>query len=502
MNLLSDIANAMIPEFIIAILVISSLILTFVLKDRKQNSIFFVAICGLALALFSFVLMPLSVETRAFYESFVSNPFTATFRILVLLGTMFAILLSKRYVCKFGNSIGEFYTLILTATLGGMLLIGANDLIMLFVGIETLSISSFALCGYTKLDKSSNESALKYLIIGAASSAIMLYGFSFLYGITGQTNIFDIVKVLPNYQPSIVLILSFIFILAGFGYKLSAVPFHVWAPDVYQGAPIPVAAYLSVVSKIAAFAALARFMTLVYSEVSIFTVTIALIAVLTMTAGNLMAIGQQNIRRLMAYSSIAQAGYVLLGLAVLSNEGISGMIFYLIAYLFMNFGTWAAIQIFASSNGLDKIQDFNGLANKNKYFSLGLAICLMSLAGLPFTSGFFAKFYLFKAVAFAGLDYIPLLLIALVNTIISLFYYVRIINAMYVKPCAKASACSQSLKISLSLKSVLLLTTLATLLIGFFAGPIINITDKSAKSIVINKKLPVESFSQISTFIR
>ncbi len=502
MNLLFDIANVLLPEAFLSILIILCIILTFVLKEENQNLVFAAALTGLILTLFSFIFIPFSQENQALYGNFVSNSFTIIFRILILIGTILTVMLSRRYTSNFSNSIGEFYTLILIATLGGMLLTGANDLIMLFVAIETLSISSFALCGYTKLDKLSNEAALKYLIIGAASTAVMLYGFSFLYGITGQTNIADIIKVLPNYQPSIVLILSFLFILAGFGYKLSAVPFHVWAPDVYQGAPIPVAAYLSVVSKIAGFAALTRFMTLIYSDISIFTVAIAVIAVLTMTVGNLMALGQKNIRRLMAYSSIAQAGYVLLGLSVLTIEGVSGIIFYLIAYLFMNFGTWAAIQIFATETGMDSIDDYNGLAYKNKYFSLCLAICLLSLAGIPFTSGFFAKFYLFKAIAFAGLNYMPLLIIALVNTVLGVFYYVKVIRAMYVRTNNGTAKQNGKLKISLSLQSVLVVTVLTTLLIGVFAGSFIDISKFAAKSITINKKSPVESFSDISSFIR
>lgn len=502
MNLLFDIANALLPEMLLAILIIICLILTFSFKNDDQNLIFVAAITGLIATLISFVFLPHAQETSAFYGAFVSNNFTVLFRILILLGAILSVLLSKRYVCHFGNSIGEFYTLILTATLGAMLLTGANDLIMLFVAIETLSISSFALCGYTKLDRLSNEAALKYLVIGAASTAIMLYGFSFLYGITGQTNIADIVKALSSYEVSAALIISFLFVVAGFGYKLSAVPFHTWAPDVYQGAPIPVAAYLSVVSKIAGFAALIRFMTLIYADISIFTVVIATIAVITMTVGNLAAVGQKNIRRLMAYSSIAQAGYILLGLAVLTQEGVSGMIFYLIVYLFMNMGTWAAVEIFASQSGMDSIDDYNGLAHKNRYFALCLSLCLLSLAGIPLTAGFFAKFYLFKAIAFAGLKYMPLLIIALINTVFAVFYYVKIIRAMYVRPVGKFAKQNGGIKISLSLQSVLVITVLATIFLGIFAGPLINLSKSTADSLTINKKLHEEKYTNITSFLR
>ena len=501
MNLFFDIASALLPEMLLAILIIMCLILTFSFKDDDQNLVFIAALSGLIFITGSFAFLPRSMEMSAFSGAFISNNFTILFRILILLGAILSILLSKRYVCNFGNSIGEFYTLILTATLGAMLLTGANDLIMLFVALETLSISSFILCGYTKLDKLSNEAALKYLIIGAASTAIMLYGFSFLYGITGQTNIDDIVSYLSNYEASAALIISFVFILAGFGYKLSAVPFHTWAPDVYQGAPIPVAAYLSVVSKIAGFAALIRFMLLVYADISIFTVVIASIAIITMTAGNLMAIGQKNIRRLMAYSSIAQAGYVLLGLSVLTQEGISGMIFYLIVYLFMNLGTWAAVEIFASQTGMDSIDDYNGLAHKNRYFALCLSLCLLSLAGIPITAGFFAKFYLFKAILFAGYKFMPLVIIALINTVFAVFYYVKIIRAMYVRPVGKFAKQKSEIKISLSLQSVLVITVLATIFLGVFAGPAINLSKSSADALTIKKRPDIEKLTSIPSYL-
>lgn len=489
MNLLYDISQALLQEAFLAVIIITCLIFTFVLKNEDQNLVFVATLSGLVLTLLSFLFIPISQQVSAFSGSFISNNFTILFRILIVVGAILTVMLSKKYVWNFGNSIGEFYVLILIATLGAMLLAGANDLIMLFVAIETLSISSFALCGYTKLDKLSNEAALKYLVIGAGSTAVMLYGFSFLYGITGQTNMAEIAAALSTSQVNVVLILSFIFVLAGFGYKLSAVPFHTWAPDVYQGAPIPVAAYLSVVSKIAGFAALVRFMTIIYPNIPIFSVVMGVIAVFTMTAGNLMAMGQKNIRRLMAYSSIAQAGYVLLGLVVLTNEGISGMIFYLIVYLFMNLGTWAAIEIFAYQSSMDSIDDYNGLAYKNRYFALCLSTCLLSLAGIPITAGFFAKFYLFKAILFAGYKYLPLLIIALINTVIAVFYYVKVIMAMYVRPESKFARQTGEVRISLTFQMVLLSTVLATVLLGIFSAPLINTSNAAANSLVINKNI-------------
>lgn len=481
-------AVALLPETFLVIITLICLIFTFMLKKKEQNLVFVAALCGLILTLSSFLFLPSGETQTGFYGAFVSDGFTILFRILIVIGAIITVLLSKRYVWNFGNSTGEFYVLILIATLGAMLLTGANDLIMLFIAIETLSISSFALCGFTKLDKLSNEAALKYLIIGAASIAVMLYGFSFLYGITGHTGFAGIAEYLTTYKVNTALFVSFMFILAGFGYKLSAVPFHTWTPDVYNGAPIPVAAYLSVVSKIAAFAALIRFMSIIFPNIAVFPVVIGTIAVITMTLGNLAALGQTNIRRLLAYSSIAQAGYVLAGLAVFTNEGISGMIFYLIVYLFMNLGVWAAVELFACLSGRDTIDDYNGIAYKSRYFALCLSVCLLSLAGLPITAGFFAKFYLFKAILFAGFEYMPLLIIALINTVVAVFYYVKIIRAMYVRPEGKFAEYNEEIIISPVFRTVLTLTVFVTLFAGIFAGSIAEISKSAADVVILTEK--------------
>ena len=490
MNLLNDIQIALLPESLIILFMLLVVVLSFLLKKEFQNFIFYVSVIGVIAALTSLLFMDFSTEKHVFYGSFVSNYFTLLFRIIILVGTAFTIFLSKSYVQNFGKSIGEFYFLLLTATLGGMLLCGANDLIMIFIAMETLSISSFALCGYTKLDKLSNEAALKYLIFGAVASAVMLYGFSFIYGITGETNLQAISLFMPAYKLNPLLITTFLFVLAGFGFKISAAPFHSWAPDVYEGAPIPVAAYLSVISKTAGFAILIRVITILFPNIGLFSVILATIAVITMTTGNLMALGQQNIRRLMAYSSIAHAGYILLGLVIMTSDGLTAMTFYLITYLFMNFGVWAAIELFVVATGKDSIDDFNGLAYKHRYFALGLVICLLSLAGIPITAGFFSKFYLFKAVAFAGYEYMPLLIIALINTVVALFYYMRIIKAIYVMPEKEKLDEIGVFGISFPIRVTMAVCVAGALLLGIFAAPFIEksqIVNSSLYQVVVDK---------------
>lgn len=482
MNFLLDIKYALMPEMILSLVILICTVLTFLLHGSRQKIIFYVSTLGSLLALFSFSYLSFTQDYNALWQNFTSDSYTILFRILILLGAIISLQMSKKYTAGFGNSLGEFYVLILIATLGAMLLAGASDLIMVFVALETLSISSYVLCGYTKKDRLSNEAALKYLIFGAASTAVMLFGFSLLYGITGQTNLFDIVQYLAGYKVNLVLIISFLFVLGGLCFKLAAVPFHSWAPDVYQGAPVPVTAYLSVVSKIAGFAVAIRLLSLIYGDLPIWSLAIGMIAVLTMTIGNLMAVNQTNVRRLMAYSSIAQAGYILVGLAVATNMGISSMIFYLITYLFMNFGTWAAIEMIANESGRDDIEAFNGLAFKQPLLAFGLTICLLSLAGIPVTAGFFSKFYLFQAVALAGFEYFWLLIIALINTIIAVFYYLKVVKAMFLRHY-NTPANEAIIQPSKALNAVLGFTVTAVIVLGILASPFISLSKFSAARI-------------------
>ncbi len=473
MELISDIKTLMLPEAVLTLFILIIGILSFMLEKHRQNLFIWISLLGIVLSLIATGFVH---SGEAFYASFLSSSFTNMFRVIILLGTAVTILLSSSYLKQdsFAKTPkGEFYFLLLVATLGALLLCGANDLIMLFIALETLSISSLVLTGYARFDKLSNEAALKYLVFGAASTGIMLFGFSFIYGLTAETNLNLIAEQLVFNETGYILIIGFLLSLAGFGFKISAVPFHLWAPDVYEGAPLPVAAYLSVVSKTAGFAILIRFLSQLFPDVMLFSVVIAVLAALTMTIGNLAALGQNNIRRLMAYSSIAHAGYLLMGLAIMSYNGLTAVVFYLITYLFMNFGVWTAIEIFAVITGKENIDDYNGLWHKHRYFSLGLALCLLSLAGIPITAGFFSKFYLFTAVAVAGYEYMPLLIIGLANTVIALFYYMRIVKALYVRPQDKTQYIDLS-RSPFALRAVLAVTVTGVVLIGIFASPFIE----------------------------
>jgi len=478
MNLLYDLRYALLPETLLTILILMCCVLTFL--TAKKNYIYKVSTAGLVFVLLSCALLPFNSESVAIYGSFVSDAYSILFRFLIVLGSFITLQFAQKYTESFEKSSGEFYVLILTATLGAMFLAGSNDMITLFIALETLSISSFLLTGYTKSDKLSNEASLKYLVIGAASSAVLLYGFSFIYGITGQTNLTAIAEYLSKYSVNLILIISFLLVMGGLCYKIAAVPFHTWTPDIYEGAPVPVTAFLAVVSKMAGFAVIIRVLSQLFASLPVWSFSISIIAIATMTIGNLMAINQTSVRRLMAYSSIAQSGYILTGLAISTTTGIASMIFYLITYLFMNFGTWAAIEIFINKTGKDSIDAFDGLATKQPFVAFGFTICLLSLAGIPITAGFFGKFFLFQSIALAGIqNYFWLLIIALVNTVIAIYYYLRVVAAMILKPAVSDSN-KNIVKPSMSLNAVLGITVAAVLLIGIFSAPVYTLSKYSA----------------------
>jgi NAD(P)H-quinone oxidoreductase subunit 2 len=478
---------AFLPETILLVTILACIVLSFVSDKIKRNSVFYVSLAGMLLSLFSYRFVPVNNEIVLLNGSFISNPFTCLFGFLILTGSIITILMSKNYTSSFGKSEGEFYCLLMTASLGGLLLVSSNDLISFFISLETVSISSYILCAYTKSDKLSNEAGLKYLIIGATASAIMLYGLSFLYGVSGNTNYEVIAKSIALTKPSFLLAISFVLILGGFLFKLGSFPFHFWVPDVYEGAPVPVAAFLSVVSKTAGLGALIVFMSVIFGYSSLWCVILGLVAAFTMTIGNIAAIKQTDIKRLMGYSSIAQCGYLLAGVSLVSIVGFSGSVFYLIAYIFTNLGAWVAIEAFISKTGKSAVEDFRGLLYKQPLTAVSLLFCFLSLAGIPLTAGFIGKFYLFKSIFFGGGYFILLLLIALINTIVGLYYYFGVIRVMFDK-----SAVNNVIAFKIAVNSpVLDGVCIAMMIIVFFIGiapaPYINLVERSVSVMELNK---------------
>nr|YP_009488458.1 NADH dehydrogenase subunit 2 [Sisymbrium irio]YP_009488474.1 NADH dehydrogenase subunit 2 [Sisymbrium irio]YP_010289608.1 NADH dehydrogenase subunit 2 [Sisymbrium brassiciforme]YP_010289624.1 NADH dehydrogenase subunit 2 [Sisymbrium brassiciforme]UKP89041.1 NADH dehydrogenase subunit 2 [Sisymbrium brassiciforme]UKP89042.1 NADH dehydrogenase subunit 2 [Sisymbrium brassiciforme]WJZ22565.1 NADH dehydrogenase subunit 2 [Sisymbrium brassiciforme]WJZ22581.1 NADH dehydrogenase subunit 2 [Sisymbr len=369
----------------------------------------------------------------SFSGNFQTNNFNEIFQFLILLCSTLCIPLSVEYIECTEMAITEFLLFVLTATLGGMFLCGANDLITIFVAPECFSLCSYLLSGYTKKDVRSNEATMKYLLMGGASSSILVHGFSWLYGSSGgEIELQEIVNGLINTQmynsPGISIAL--IFITVGIGFKLSLAPSHQWTPDVYEGSPTPVVAFLSVTSKVAASALATRIFDIpFYFSANEWHLLLEILAILSMILGNLIAITQTSMKRMLAYSSIGQIGYVIIGIIVGdSNGGYASMITYMLFYISMNLGTFACIILFGLRTGTDNIRDYAGLYTKDPFLALSLALCLLSLGGLPPLAGFFGKLHLFWCGWRAGLYF--LVSIGLLTSVLSIYYYLKIIKLL------------------------------------------------------------------------
>nr|YP_009171196.1 NADH-plastoquinone oxidoreductase subunit 2 [Pelargonium dichondrifolium]YP_009171216.1 NADH-plastoquinone oxidoreductase subunit 2 [Pelargonium dichondrifolium]YP_009171293.1 NADH-plastoquinone oxidoreductase subunit 2 [Pelargonium cotyledonis]YP_009171313.1 NADH-plastoquinone oxidoreductase subunit 2 [Pelargonium cotyledonis]YP_009171390.1 NADH-plastoquinone oxidoreductase subunit 2 [Pelargonium australe]YP_009171410.1 NADH-plastoquinone oxidoreductase subunit 2 [Pelargonium australe]YP_ len=369
----------------------------------------------------------------SFSGNFQTNNFNEIFQFLILLCSTLSIPLSVEYIECTEMAITEFLLFILTATLGGMFLCGANDFITIFVAPECFSLCSYLLSGYTKKDVRSNEATMKYLLMGGASSSILVHAFSWLYGSSGgEIELQEIVNGLINTQmynsPGISIAL--IFITVGIGFKLSPAPSHQWTPDVYEGSPTPVVAFLSVTSKVAASASATRIFDIpFYFSSNEWHLLLEILAILSMILGNLIAITQTSMKRMLAYSSIGQIGYVIIGIIVGdSNGGYASMITYMLFYISMNLGTFACIVLFGLRTGTDNIRDYAGLYTKDPFLALSLALCLLSLGGLPPLAGFFGKLHLFWCGWQAGLYF--LVSIGLLTSVLSIYYYLKIIKLL------------------------------------------------------------------------
>ncbi len=381
------------------------------------------------------------INEKAFFGMLVVDPYAIFFKIVFLLIAVIMILSSYDYVGKYVRDEGEFYVLMLFSVVGMMMMASSGELITIYISLELTSIPLYVMAGLIRGQEKSAEAAVKYVLLGAMSSAILLYGFALLYGLTGTT---DLVGIATSFKQSIqtgnmVVLIADVLIVAGFGFKVSAVPFHMWAPDIYEGAPTPSTAFFSVGSKAAGFAALIR--VFIYGGLglagsanltSIITV-LSIVAFLTMTLGNIVAAVQSNVKRMMAYSSIAQAGYILVGfiasLATGKPDGNEASLFFILVYVVTNLGTFAGIIALANLTGGERITDFRGLWQRAPLLSLCTAFCLLSLGGIPPFAGFLSKVFLFTAAWGLGQQW--LVIVALLNSIVSLVYYGRIVKAMF-----------------------------------------------------------------------
>nr|YP_010322390.1 NADH-plastoquinone oxidoreductase subunit 2 [Rosa palustris]YP_010322405.1 NADH-plastoquinone oxidoreductase subunit 2 [Rosa palustris]UKP84696.1 NADH-plastoquinone oxidoreductase subunit 2 [Rosa palustris]UKP84711.1 NADH-plastoquinone oxidoreductase subunit 2 [Rosa palustris] len=418
------------------ILIFGLILLLMIDSTSDQKDIpwfYFISSTSLVMSITALLFRWREEPTISFSGNFQTNNFNEIFQFLILLCSTLCIPLSVEYIECTEMAITEFLLFVLTATLGGMFLCGANDLITIFVAPECFSLCSYLLSGYTKKDVRSNEATTKYLLMGGASSSILVHGFSWLYGSSGgEIELQEIVNGLINTQmynsPGISIAL--IFITVGIGFKLSLAPSHQWTPDVYEGSPTPVVAFLSVTSKVAASASATRIFDIpFYFSSNEWHLLLEILAILSMILGNLIAITQTSMKRMLAYSSIGQIGYVIIGIIVGdSNGGYASMITYMLFYISMNLGTFACIVSFGLRTGTDNIRDYAGLYTKDPFLALSLALCLLSLGGLPPLAGFFGKLNLFWCGWQAGLYF--LVSIGLLTSVVSIYYYLKIIKLL------------------------------------------------------------------------
>lgn len=440
---------ALLPQIIVCLTILVVIVADWFIEDpeAKKNYLGYLAALGLVEALavlvgskFGGFQVILGAELHPFYQSFFPDSFSWFFNITLLISGIISIMLSFQYVRDKIDHAAEFYSLLCLATLGAMFITTAKELLTLFLAIELLSISSYVLVALNKDSKQASEASLKYLVFGALSSGFFLYGSSLLFGMSGSIYYSDIHTFFQSYEGSfsLTILISVTLVLAGLGYKISAVPFHMWTPDVYQGAPLPVTAFLSSSSKIAGIVALIRILDMLNSHLTtpIWVLVLTILAVFSMTFGNLVAIAQKDIKRLFAYSSIAQGGYLLVGIIALSEKAaletaMTGLLLYLLVYVFMNLGAFACIIYLSKQVGSTQLTAFSGLGHKAPWFAFVLSCCLVSLTGLPPFAGFTGKFYLFTAVVQAGSQYTWLALFGVLNSVISLYYYMGIVKQLY-----------------------------------------------------------------------
>jgi NADH-quinone oxidoreductase subunit N len=468
---------SVLPELILAVLAMALLMYGVFRGDKTVNTVSWLAVGALVLTAIIISASP-DTEQSAFRGQLIVDQFATYMKWLVLIGSALAIIMSMNYNEREGIQRFEFPVLILFASLGMLLMVSANDLMSLYVGLELQSLSLYVIAAFRRDSTKSSEAGLKYFVLGALSSGMLLYGASMIYGFAGTTQ-FDQLATLftgPNADPGVGVIVGLVFLMAGLAFKVSAVPFHMWTPDVYEGAPTPVTALFAVAPKIAAIALLVRTMVGPFGELfEQWQQIIIFISIASMLLGALAAIWQTNIKRLMAYSSIGHIGYALVGLAAGSEEGIRGIGVYMAIYLVMNIGTFCCILSMRRQGMMvEGISDLAGLARNQPMMAAAMAIFMFSMAGIPPLAGFFGKLYVFMAAVNEGL-YV-LAIIGVLTSVIGAFYYLRIIKIMYFDEPAEAFDKMAGREVG----TIMGVSGLFTLLFFVFPTPIVSAASKAA----------------------
>ncbi|ACF15004.1 proton-translocating NADH-quinone oxidoreductase, chain N [Chloroherpeton thalassium ATCC 35110] len=486
-------ASAFVPEIFLSGLFLLVVTIDLFRIPSKRTIIPAVSVIGLIISGYFVYLQHAIPPDEFFLGMYAVDPFAIFFKYLFIVSGVFAVLISIDSVevnLPESRSLGEYYSLIVAMVLGMFLMASSTDLLMMFLSLEMVSIISYILVGYLKGQVRSSEAGLKYVIYGSVSSGLMIYGFSIIYGLTGETNIFAINEFLKhNEVDSITLMLGSLLILGGFGYKAGVVPFHFWSPDVYEGAPTPITAYLSVGSKAAGFAMLIRFFRvtiptgagstdlLAFDWVTLLSV----VSVVSMVLGNVVALWQSNVKRLLAYSSIAHAGYILLGVIVADDLGTQATLFYLAAYTIMNIGAFFVIILISNEIGSDDVNDYKGLGKKMPLAAASLTIFLVSLTGLPPTVGFIGKLMIFSALLAKGPVFVWLAVIGVLTSVVSLYFYFKIPLNMYLRESEDGS--ETEFNVGMLSNALVAFLMILTVVFGLYFTPLSVLAEESVKII-------------------
>jgi NADH-quinone oxidoreductase subunit N len=487
-----DLKNVGSLSFFYPELILSGTILLLIVIDllmRNKRGLAIIALAGSAAALIATFDLYWAQPGWLFHRMMILDKFSLFFKVFALAATILCIWMSLG-----SNEIkqvheGEYYTLLLTCTLGIFFMASSSNLLMAYLSLELVSLTSYVLTGFLPHNRRSSEAALKYLIYGGVASGTMIYGMSWIFGMTGSLDYSAIqVALAQNGISKATLFMAFVFIMAGFGYKIVFVPFHMWSPDVYQGAPTPFTAFLSVASNAAGMAIMIRFF---FPGVSRMVTggdwtfvsgvewphVLLFLSMITMTVGNLCALNQRNLKRMLAYSGIAHAGYMLMGLAVLNNDGLSAILFYVVVYLIMNLGAFLVVGMIANVTGDEDIETYRGLAWRGAIVpAVCLAVFLFSLTGLPPFAGFIGKFLLFSAVLKQGGAFAALVVIAAINSVISLYYYAKIVKTMFLDfPNPE----DKTISVALDGFTLLIPLTVLTVVFGIYFSPLVRYTNQS-----------------------
>ena len=469
-------ASLVLPELLLAVLIFVPFVADLFLAQERKQRLGYVSIGLLALLI---LVTALQTGLGSLYGGlYVVDAYTHFFRLFFPITALFVILLSLDYVRLRLRYPGEYYGLILMATLAMVLMAGAGELITAYISLELLNFCLYVLASYAKDDPKSSEAGTKYIILSMLASALLLYGISYIYGITTTTSYSGIAQALSSQGTSPGLMAGLVLVTAGLGFKVAAVPFHMWTPDVYEGAPTPITAFIAVASKAAGFALLLRlFGTAFLPAIESWQPLFAVLAALTMTLGNLVAMQQQNIKRLLAYSSIGQAGYLLMGVTTLSQLSANAVLFHLAGYAATNLAAFLCVIAYQNLTGREDLEGYAGMAQRAPFTAFGFAVALFSLAGMPFFAGFTTKFYLFTAAATQG--YLWLVGLAIVNSLVSLYYYAKVVRQMYIESPSDPSR----LRVPGLANGTLAALVLLIIAIGVYPAPLVAIIEVAAAAL-------------------